>query len=291
MHGETASRTYEMPTRVLGRTGERVSVVGIGGHALGMVSEGPSAIRLVRTAVDEGVTFLDNAWCYHGGRSERIMGQALGDGYRKRVFLMTKNHGRDRRTFERQLEESLQRLRTDHVDLLQFHNVVHESDVTDIVGRGVLDAAMEARSKGKIRFIGFSGHHWPHVLQEMLGRQFPWDTVQCPINFLDAHYRSFARELLPSALKKNIGIIGMKALSGGRILDTGVSVQQAVSYCLCQPVSTLVMGIKELEQLRVLLDIVRNWSPMTGQEIGNLLEKVFPWARDGSLERYKTDPE
>jgi len=184
---------------------------------------------------------LDNAWCYHQGESEQIMGRALRDGYREKVFLMTKNHGRDAATFNRQLDESLQRLQTDHIDLLQFHNIAHEEDPARIFD-GTIEAAVEARQNGKIGFIGFTGHHWPHLFHRMLERDFAWDTVQLPINLLDAHYRSFSREILPLLIARGIGTIGMKGLSGGEILKAGISAREAISYSLSLPITPSSSG-------------------------------------------------
>ncbi len=279
-----------LPTRTLGRTGVEVSILGLGGHALGKVGEYSEAVRLVRKAIDEGITFMDTAWCYHDGLSERIMGDALRDGYRDRVFLMTKNHGRDRATFDDQLDESLRRLRTDHVDLIQFHNIVHEDD-PDRVYEGSLQTVRAAREQGKARFIGFTGHHWPHLFLRMLEKGFEWDTVQLPINLLDAHFRSFEREVLPSLIERDIGVIGMKALSGRHLFETGVSAEEAISYCLTKPISTLVLGVTSESELEEDLEIARNWSPMPEMEQKRLLDQTAPYAADGRLERYKMDPE
>ncbi len=280
-----------IPLRDLGSTGVKVTVLGIGGHAIGTIADSDYAVRLVQAAVDRGVRFLDNAWCYHQGRSEELMGRALRHGYRDRVFLMTKNHGRDAQTFARQLEESLMRLGTDYVDLLQFHNIVHESDPDDIFSGGAMEAALHAREQGKVRFIGFTGHHWPHLFHRMLSYEFPWDTVQMPTNLLDFHHRSFIKEVLPVLSRRRIGVIGMKALSGGHILETGVWPGEAIGYALSLPISTLVLGIDTMEVLTENVDIVHGWRPLADEERDGLLEKVAPWATDGHLERYKLDPE
>lgn len=287
---ETQERINGIPTRVLCGTGIPVTILGVGGYPFGRIGNPKLGIRIIRTAVDEGVNFLDNAWCYHDGESERIMGYALRDGYRDKVFLMTKNHGRDAPTFKRQLDESLQRLQTDHIDLLQFHNIAHEED-PDRICEGTIEAAVEARQNGKIGFIGFTGHHWPHLFHRMLDRDFSWDAVQLPTNLLDAHYRSFSREILPLLTARGIGIIGMKSLAGGEILQAGVSAREAITYALSLPVSTLVIGIDSLELLAENLKVVRSWVPLTEEERRHLLERVAPWAGDGRLEHYKTDPE
>jgi len=284
-------RVNGIPVRLLGGTGSSVTVIGIGGHTLGTLADRGEAIRIVRAAIDEGVNFMDNAWCYHGGVSEEIMGSALKGGYRDRVFLMTKNHGRDAATFRRQLEESLGRLRTDFVDLVQFHNIVREADPERLVSGGALDAALDARAAGKVRFIGFTGHHWPHLFQRMLDSGFGWDTVQLPVNPLDAHFRSFTSAVLPLLVERNIGVIGMKVFSGGSIFETGVSAGEAISYSLSLPVSTLVLGIDSVRQLAENLEIIRSWSPLPDGERQRILDRVAPWAGDGHLERYKMDPE
>lgn len=281
-------RVNGIPTRVLGRTGVQVTILGIGGWHIGTPADPEVGIRIIRTAIDEGISFLDNAWCYHEGESEQIMGRALRDGYREKAFLMTKNHGRDGATFRRQLDESLTRLETDHIDLLQFHAINEEGEPQRIFSEGAIEAAIEAREAGKIGFIGFTGHRWPHLLRQMLEGDFPWDTVQLPTNLLDAHYRSFTREVLPLLTTRGIGIIGMKSLASGEILKTRTSAQQAISYALSLPISTLVSGIDSLHVLAQNLAIVRAWTPLTDEERSHLLEQVAPWAGDGRLELYKT---
>jgi predicted aldo/keto reductase-like oxidoreductase len=263
----------------------------MGGHTIGTIGDADLSVRLIRTAIDEGINFLDNAWCYHRGESEWLMGRALRDGYREKVFLMTKNHGRDAATFKRQLDESLKRLQTDYVDLLQFHNIVHEDDPDRILSKGAIKAAVAARDDGKVRFIGFTGHHWPYLFRQMLDSDFPWDTVQFPANLLDAHYRSFIQQILPLLTTRGIGAVGMKGLSGGHLLKVGISAREAISYALSLPISTLVLGIGSLEQLTQDLEIVRGWLPLSDVERSTLLERDAPWAADGRLERYKADPE
>jgi len=277
-----------IPTRELGSTGERVTIVGLGGFHIGRARDAELGTRIIRTAIDEGITFMDNAWCYNGGESERIMGQALRDGYRDRVFLMTKNHGRDADTYTRQLEESLRRLQTDVIDLVQFHEIIHEGEPQRIANRGAIDAALEAREQGKIRYIGFTGHRDPRLFQQMLAIDFGWDTVQMPINILDAQYRSFAQQILPVLEQRGIGVIGMKSLAGGRIAEhTDVPVAQAIGYALSQPIDTMVLGIDSLEVLRQDLEIVRAWQPMPAEEQQELLARVARVAGTGGLEYYK----
>jgi len=289
---ETIERINGIPARILGRTGVRVTVLGVGGAHVGNKRDTQLGVRIIHTAVDEGINFLDNAWCYNDGESERIMGLALKDGYREKVFLMTKNHGRDAFTFRRQLDESLQRLQTDHIDLLQFHEIIHEGEPDRIFSEGAIEEAIKAREEGKIRFIGFAGHRWPHLFKQMLGKDFEWDTVQMPTNLLDYHYRSFAKEILPMLVKRGIGIIGMKSLAGWEprayILETGITSREAISYALSLPIHTLVSGMDSLEILAQNLEIVRNWRPLSDEAQSELLERIAPWAADGSFEPYKT---
>ncbi len=277
-----------IPTRLLGATRERVSIIGVGGHHIGRPADAETGIRIIRTAIDAGINLLDNAWCYHDGRSEEIMGRALRDGYRQRAFLMTKNHGRDGETFRQQLDESLRRLQTDHIDLLQFHEIIHEGEPDRIFSEGAIEAAVAARTAGKIRYIGFTGHRWPHLLKQMLAHEFQWDTLQMPVNLLDAHYRSFAAEVLPIAQARSIGVIGMKGLAAGRIMEAGVSVQEALSYALSQPIASLICGMESLEVLEQNLRIVRDWQPMDLEEQASLRDRVAAAAADGRLEEYKT---
>ena len=286
---ETAERINSIPTRVLGPTGTRVTILGLGGYHIGKAADPELAVRIIRTAIDEGINFLDNAWCYLGGESERIMGRALQDGYRSKVFLMTKNHGRNAATFQRQLEESLLRLRTERIDLLQFHEIVHEGEPQRLFSEGAVEAAVAARKSGKIRFIGFTGHRYPHLFRQMLDHDFPWDTVQLPTNPLDAHYRSFTREILPLLSARRIGVIGMKSLAAGELLKSGISVREALTYALSLPIHTLVSGVDSLQVLRQNLEIVRSWEPLSEEEQSHLVERAASWGRDGHLEFYKKD--
>ncbi|MFP3895954.1 MAG: aldo/keto reductase [Anaerolineales bacterium] len=282
------NRRNGIPTRVLGSTGVRVTIIGVGGYHIGQ-GDADLGVRIIREAIDEGVNFLDNAWCYNDGDSERIMGRALQGGYRDKVFLMTKNHGRDADTFSEQLEESLRRLGTDYIDLLQFHAINEEGEPERIFSEGAIEEAIKARDEGKIRHIGFTGHRWPDLFEQMLGYDFPWDTVQMPINLLDAQFRSFAGQILPILWERGIGVIGMKSLCGGWLPKTEVGVSDAISYVLSQPIDTLVTGIDSMEVLRQNLEIVRSWEPMSKERQAELLEQVFAMARDGHLEKYKTD--
>ena len=285
---ETIERINGIPTRVLGNTGVRLTILGIGGYHIGKPSDSQVGIRIIRTAIDEGINFLDNAWCYNQGRSEEIMGDALKDGYREKVFLMTKNHGRDKLTFQRQLDDSLRRFHTDHIDLLQFHEIIHEGEPEQIFSQGAIEEAIEAREAGKIRFIGFTGHRWLHLFQEMLDKDFSWDTIQFPTNLLDAHFRSFTKQILPVVQKRGIGIIGMKSLASGDILKANVTPEEAITYALSLPIDVLVSGIDSLKVLTQNLKIVRSWKPLSEKKKNNLLHRIAPFAGDGHLERYKT---
>jgi predicted aldo/keto reductase-like oxidoreductase len=286
---EIVDRINGIPTRPLGDTGVQVTIIGLGGYHIRLIRDDGEAIRVIRTAIDEGVNFMDNAWCYHDGESERLMGKALRDGYRDKVFLMTKNHGRDRASFRSQLEESLVRLQTDRIDLLQFHEINEETEPQRVFTEGAIDEATKARDEGKIRFIGFTGHKWPHILREMLAMDFQWDTLQMPTNLFDAHFRSFVSGVLPLAVKQGVGVIGMKSLALSNILRTGLTAAEAVGYALSLPISTLVIGIDSMAYLKEDLHIVRTWHSLSDSLRQNLLERARPWATDGTYELYKTE--
>jgi aryl-alcohol dehydrogenase-like predicted oxidoreductase len=265
-------------------------MLGLGGAHVGRLADDRAAIDLVRAAIDMGVTFMDNAWEYHGGRSEEIMGKALADGYRSRVFLMTKHHGRDRVTAERHLEDSLRRLRTDVIDLWQFHEVIYPSDPHMIFRPGGgIEAADRARAAGKVRFVGFTGHKDPSVLRAMLESGYRWDTVQMPLNVLDAHFRSFEKAVLPTLVERGIGVLAMKTLAGGSLPGTGaVSVEDALSYVWSLPVSCLISGMESRDVLETNVAIARSWRSMDEGRVRQLLKRTRPIAAAGRLERYKT---
>src|SRR5580704_4622484 len=245
-----------LPMRPLGKTGQMVSIMALGGAHIGGMADEQEAIRMMHAAIDEGVNFFDNAWDYHDGVSEERMGKALAmDGRRNKVFLMTKNCNRDYAGSMQCLEESLRRLRTDHLDLWQFHECVYDNDPDWIFEKGGIKAAIEARKAGKVRFIGFTGHKAPWIHFDLLSRDFEWDTAQMSLNLVDIHYRSFQKQVVPVCLKKGVGIIGMKGLGGGypdgRILSrTSLTVEECYSYALSLPVSTLVMGINSMDHLK-----------------------------------------
>lgn len=280
-----------IPVRELGKTGLKVSIIGFGGgHFVRPTIDEQTSIGLVQAAVDGGVTFIDTAWEYHDGESERRMGLAL-KGRRDQVTLMTKVCARDRKTAEAQLEESLRRLQTDVIDVWQFHEVNYDSDAEWIFRPGgAIEAAIAARDAGKVRFIGFTGHKSPHILQKMLDQDFAWDTCQMPINVLDAHYRSFQKEILPQLNQRGIGCIGMKSL-GGRgqmITDLGLTAEQCRRFSLSLPISTLVCGIQSVENLEQDLAIARAFTPMPEDEQQELLGRVYEEAADGRLEWFKS---
>ena len=279
-----------IPVRPLGKNGPSVSIIGFGGgHFCRKHLDKAASIKLVQTAVDEGVTFIDSAWEYHDGESERRIGEAL-KGRRDRVVLMTKVCGRDRKTAEEQLHDSLRRFKTDVIDVWQFHEINYDNDPDWVCGSGgALEAAVAAREAGKVRYIGFTGHKSPHILLNMLNQEFAWDTCQMPINVMDAHYRSFQKEVLPELNRRGIGCIGMKSLGGdGQMIEAGLTPQQARGYALSLPISTLVCGIESTDNLQQDLEIARNWQPMTELKMDSLRRQVRDQSLDGRHEWFKS---
>jgi uncharacterized protein len=277
-----------VPTRVLGRTGQRVSILCLGGWHLGSIKDDAEAVRLVQAAVDEGLTFMDNCWDYHDGRSEELMGRGL-EGRRDRAFVMTKNCERDYAGSMRCLEDSLRRLRTDRIDLWQFHEMVYDNDPDWVFDKGGIKAAVDARKAGKVRFIGFTGHKDPHIHLKMLGKPFEWDTAQMPINALDAHYRSFQNQVVPVCLEKKVGVIGMKGYGGnGIIAKSGLTAAEAYRYALSLPVSTQVVGLATLDHLKEAVALARSFTPMSAAEKSALLARVQDAAGDGRYELFKS---
>ncbi|MGA1874377.1 MAG: aldo/keto reductase [bacterium] len=279
-----------IPKRVLGKTGVPVSILGLGGSHISRIKDDGEAVRFVRAAIDAGVTFLDNAWEYHGGRSEELMGRALQDGYRAKVFLMTKHHGRDKGTALKHLEDSLRRLRTDVIDLWQFHEVIYEDDPGMILAKGGgIEAAEEARKAGKVKYIGFTGHKDTGLFLEMLDSDFDWDAVQMPFNVFDPHFRSFQETILPILLKRNIGVIAMKTLTGGYLLQAGVvTPREALTYVWSQPVSTIVSGMESWEYLHDNIEAARTFKAMSRREQKDLLAGTKDKALTGQYEPFKT---
>lgn len=279
-----------LPRRPLGKTGEKVSIVGLGGWHIGSIPEA-EAVSIMHEAVDEGMTFFDNSWCYHMGGSEQVMGKALASGGRRdKVFLMTKNCGRDYKTSRACLEDSLRRLKTDRVDLWQFHEINYEADPGWIFERGILKAALEAKKAGKVRYIGFTGHKDIDIHLAVLARPFDWDAVQMPINVMDAHFRSFQKKVVPECNRRGIGVVGMKALACGLLPSQfpRLTAQVCRRYALSLPISTLVCGITSRENLRQDLAVARNFKPMPEAEMQDLLAATKADGSQGQFERFKT---
>ena len=285
----------EMPMRMLGRTGVEVSLIGLGGWHLGFdYLDEELSIRIIRTAIDSGVNFMDNCWDYNEGASETRMGKALRDGYRDRVFLMTKIDGRTKEDAAKQLDESLRRLETDHIDLVQHHEILRFEDPHRIFDdEGANAALIEARAAGKIRFIGFTGHKDPRIHLYMLevARQngFVFDAVQMPLNVMDAHYRSFQKMVLPELVKQNIGVLAMKTLANGAILKSQtVTAIECLQYAMNLPTSVVITGCESMENLEQALTAARTFKPMTDEQVKTLLDKTAQAAARGEFELFKT---
>jgi aryl-alcohol dehydrogenase-like predicted oxidoreductase len=283
-----------VPYRTLGNTGEKVSCIGLGGYHLGKQSDEQESIRIIRTGLDEGINFLDNCWDYNDGESEIRMGKALRDGYRQKAFLMTKIDGRTKKGSAKQIDESLRRLQTDHVDLLQFHEVIRDTDPDRIfsVGGG-MEAAVEAREKGKLRYIGFTGHKSPDIHLKMLetafAHKFTLNTVQMPLNVMDAHYDSFEKKVLPVLVKHNIGVLGMKPMGDSLILQSKTAEPvECLQYALNLPTSVVITGCDSLPILQQALKVARTFQPLTQMQVAALLAKTEKAAQSGQYELYKT---
>jgi aryl-alcohol dehydrogenase-like predicted oxidoreductase len=290
-----AEQHPDMLYRDLGTTGERVSAIGLGGYHLGMEHVDEAlAVRLVREAVDHGITFMDNCWDYNDGLSEVRMGKALRDGYRERVFLMTKIDGRTRKEAARQLDESLRRLQVDHVDLVQHHEVLRFEDPHRIFRQdGAHEALLTAREAGKLRYIGFTGHKDPavhlHTLEVAEQHGFTFDAVQMPLNLLDAHYRSFARQVVPCLVERGIGVLGMKSMADGHLLKTGaVTPTECLHYALDLPTSVVIAGIDSLPILAQALSAVHSFRPLGDAGREALLARTAPFGAGGDFEPFKT---
>jgi aryl-alcohol dehydrogenase-like predicted oxidoreductase len=285
----------EMPMRALGRTGVQVSLVGLGGWHLGFdYIDEELSIRIVRTAIDNGINFMDNCWDYNEGASEIRMGKALRDGYRDRVFLMTKIDGRTKRDAAKQLDESLKRMQVDHIDLVQHHEILRYEDPHRIFDENGANAALvEARDAGKIRFIGFTGHKDPRIHLYMLEvakeNGFEFDTVQMPLNVMDAHYRSFEKMVLPELVRQNIGVLAMKTLANGTILESKtVSARECLQYAMNLPVSVVITGCESMEDLEQALTAARTFKPLGNEEVSALLARTAQAASRGEYELFKT---
>jgi predicted aldo/keto reductase-like oxidoreductase len=286
-----------LPTRPLGTTGERVSILCLGGWHIGQcgkVDGEPEAIGMMHEAIDEGLTFFDNAWDYHDGYAEELMGRAIADR-REQVFLMTKNCERDYDGTLSNLHDSLKRLQTDHIDLWQFHEINYDNDPRWVFEQGGLKAALEAQAAGKIRYIGFTGHKDPRIHLEMIGQPYDWDTVQMPINICDYFYRSFQKQVVPVCLEHGIGVIGMKTLAGspggtsGAIPEAGLATaEECIQYSLSQPVSSQVLGIRIRRDLDQALRVGRGFRPLDEDRLATLRDGVREAAGDGRVELFKS---
>jgi uncharacterized protein len=283
-----------VPYRKLGRTGARVSMVGLGGFHIGMQADEQESIRIIRAGLDGGINFLDNCWDYNGGTSEIRMGKALRDSYRQKAFLMTKIDGRTKKAATTQIEESLTRLQTDHIDLLQFHEVIRMTDPERIFGPdGGMEAAVAAQKAGKIRFIGFTGHKSPamhlHMLETAEAHKFHFDAVQMPLNAMDAHYDSFQEKVLPVLLKNEIGVLGMKPMGAGMLLKSNtLTPVECLRYAMSLPTSVVITGCQNVGDVQQALMVARNFQQLTAAETNALLAKTATAAKNGEFEGYKT---
>jgi aryl-alcohol dehydrogenase-like predicted oxidoreductase len=291
-----ATQKDGIPYRTLGHTGVRVSCIGMGGFHLAKkeVSEA-DAMNLMRTGVDRGINFFDNSWDYNNGESEKRMGKAMKEGgLRDRVFLMTKNDGRTKDEFNKQLDESLRRLQTDHVDLIQFHEIIRFEDPNRIFAEGgAAEAALEAKKAGKVRFIGFTGHKDPNIHLYMLrvadAHHFQFDTVQMPVNVMDYHYRSFTHDVLPHLTKRNLGVLGMKSLGDGVILKSGVvTALECLQFSLSRPVSVQITGIDSPKILDQAIKAAQTYDKVTKEKMATVLERTKTKAMGGEWELFKT---
>jgi predicted aldo/keto reductase-like oxidoreductase len=293
--GPFVSSVNGIGRRKLGRSDAEVSIIGVGGYHLGLshVTE-QNAILIIRRALDEGINFLDNCWDYNAGVSEERMGKALQDGYRKKAFLMTKIDGRTGPEARKQIEQSLQRLKTDNVDLLQIHEVIRITDPEQAFQPGnVIDVLQQARKEGKIRHIGFTGHKSPemhmHMIETAVQHGFQFDTVQMPVNALDHHYDSFGQKVIPLAQKHGIAVLGMKPLSNGAILKTKtMTAAEALHYAMSVPVTMTITGCESMANLDQALSVARNFKPMSDQQKIAVLQKTAPFSAAGKFEDYKS---
>jgi aryl-alcohol dehydrogenase-like predicted oxidoreductase len=280
---------------MLGRTGVKVSLIGLGGWHLGFKQiDEELSVRMIRTAIDNGINFMDNCWDYNEGASEKRMGKALLDGYRERVFLMTKIDGRTKKDAAKQLDESLKRLQTDHIDLVQHHEILRYEDPHRIFAEeGANAALLEARDAGKISFIGFTGHKDPrihlHMLEVARENGFQFDTVQMPLNVMDAHYRSFEKMVLPELVEQNIGVLAMKTLANGTILESKtVSAIECLQYAMNLPTSVVITGCESMKDLEQALTAARTFKPMSAEQVRSILDKTAEAASRGKYELFKT---
>jgi uncharacterized protein len=288
----SSSNDGSVPHRPLGKTGVQVSAIGIGGYHLGSTVDQNEASQIVDEAIAAGINFFDNCWEYHDGHSEEVLGTAL-QGKRQQVFLMTKacTHGRDKKVAMRQLEESLTRLRTDHLDLWQIHEVIYDNDPDLIFApNGAAEALLEAKKQGKVRFVGFTGHKDPKIHLAMLAHDFPFDTVQMPLNVFDSNFRSFQQQVLPEVNRRGMAALGMKSLGGsGEMVKKGaITAHEGLRYAMSLPVATTISGIDSIGVLHQNLEVARGFQPMTPQEMEEIRRRVAVFAADGRYELFKT---
>src|ERR1700756_857129 len=283
-----------IPYRTLGRTGEKVSLVGLGGYHLGKQADPQESIRIIRTGLDEDVNFLDNCWDYNGGVSEIRMGNALRDGYRQKAFLMSKIDGRTKAAAASQINESLRRLQTERIDLLQFHEVIRDTDPDRIFAEGgAMEAVLEAKKAGKVRFVGFTGHKSPDIHLKMLSTAskhgFTFDAVQMPLNVMDAHFNSFEKKVLPVLVKNDIGVLGMKPMGDHIILESKTATPvECLHYAMNLPTSVVITGCDSLPILKQALQAARSFQPMDSSQVASLLARTAKAAEAGQFELYKT---
>jgi predicted aldo/keto reductase-like oxidoreductase len=285
----------DMPYRPLGRTGEQVSLVGLGGFHIGRDTlNDEESLALIRSAIDHGINFMDNSWDYNQGRSEIRMGRALRDGYRDKVFLMTKIDGRTKAAAAQQIDESLKRLQTDHLDLLQHHEIIRLEDPDRVFASGgAMEAVQEAKQAGKLRFIGFTGHKDPLVHLRMLEiaarHDFHFDTAQMPLNVMDAHFRSFAHLVVPVLVREQIGVLGMKSMANGLILNSKtVTPVECLHYAMSLPTSTVINGIDSPMLLTQALNAAKTFRPLGPEDMQKLLARTAKAAESGEFELFKT---
>lgn len=279
-----------MEYRTLGKTGQRVSALGIGGAHAARPDDPEETVRLIRTAVDGGITFMDNCWDYSNGNAEVRMGKALRDGYRERVFLMTKIDAHVAAAAAKQIDQCLQRLQTDHLDLLQIHEVIRPDDPERVFAAGgTMEALVAARQAGKIRYIGFTGHKSPDIHLKMLGTGFDWDTVQMPLNCVDTHHQSFEAKVLPVLVERQIGVLGMKPLAAGEAVRSGAATaEECLRYAMSLPTSVVITGCDSMAILEQALRVWRDFTPMTAVEMAALRARTAQHNQSGTLEGYKT---
>ena len=287
-----ARNEAEIPRRPFGASGELVSALALGGYHLGLVGSQREAVRIVHAAIDAGITFMDNAWEYHEGESEEIMGKALVDR-RDDVFLMTKvcTHGRDKKVAMRQLTQSLRRLKTDHLDLWQVHECVYPNDPErHFAAGGVIEALVEAKERGLVRYVGFTGHKLPEIHLAMLAHDFPFDSVQMPLNCFDATFRSFETTVVPEARRRGLAVLGMKSMGGegDAIRKRVITAEEALSYAMSLPVTTTVSGIDSMRVLRQNVRIARGFEPLGDAAMQELRDRSAEFASDGRFELYKS---